>query len=177
MARWRRSGGGRWRRSTRSGAPPGRSPGSAPTASRGCGGWSPTAASTGRSCPKRPCSRASSSAAGSWRSVAAGPAWRAISRTCSPRSASRRTRSWWRRRPRLRSRRRPVRIASRRVWPPWHGSWSGEGHARVPRAHKEPVGAAQGVVALGVWVNNQRARRDKLSDEQRGQLEALGVAW
>ncbi|MFE5586251.1 helicase associated domain-containing protein [Kitasatospora sp. NPDC056531] len=46
-----------------------------------------------------------------------------------------------------------------------------EGHARVPRSHKE------GGTSLGTWLNNQKARRDKLSLEQRGQLEALGVAW
>ncbi|MFJ9847685.1 helicase associated domain-containing protein [Kitasatospora sp. NPDC101155] len=46
-----------------------------------------------------------------------------------------------------------------------------EGHVRVPRTHKE------GGVSLGTWLNNQKARRDKLSPEQLGQLEALGVAW
>ncbi|MEE1826162.1 Helicase associated domain protein [Streptomyces sp. BE20] len=46
------------------------------------------------------------------------------------------------------------------------------GHARPARTHKTADG-----LALGVWVNNQRARRDKLSEEQRGQLEALGVVW
>ncbi|MCC9312471.1 Helicase associated domain protein [Kitasatospora sp. RB6PN24] len=62
-----------------------------------------------------------------------------------------------------------------------------EGHARVPRAHKEVLGPAQGVVegaggreavvSLGTWLNNLKARRAKLSAEQLGQLEALGVAW
>ncbi|MEU9617344.1 helicase associated domain-containing protein [Streptomyces sp. NPDC048209] len=47
-----------------------------------------------------------------------------------------------------------------------------EGHARVPRPHKSKEG-----LSLGAWLNNTRARRDKLSAEQRGQLEALGVAW
>ncbi|MFJ2863989.1 helicase associated domain-containing protein [Kitasatospora sp. NPDC087314] len=46
-----------------------------------------------------------------------------------------------------------------------------EGHVRVPRTHKE------GGVSLGSWLNNQKARRDKLTKEQLGQLEALGVAW
>ncbi|MFJ9448021.1 helicase associated domain-containing protein [Kitasatospora sp. NPDC101235] len=46
-----------------------------------------------------------------------------------------------------------------------------EGHVRVPRTHKE------GGVSLGSWLNNQKARRDKLTTEQLGQLEALGVAW
>lgn len=47
-----------------------------------------------------------------------------------------------------------------------------EGHAKVPRAHKTEEG-----LSLGAWLNNQKARRDKLSEEQRGQLQALGVAW
>lgn len=47
-----------------------------------------------------------------------------------------------------------------------------EGHAKVPRTHKTNEG-----LSLGTWLNNQKARRDKLSQEQRGQLEALGVAW
>jgi hypothetical protein len=46
-----------------------------------------------------------------------------------------------------------------------------EGHVRVPRTHKE------GGVSLGSWLNNQKARRDKLTPEQLGQLETLGVAW
>ncbi|MFJ9847179.1 helicase associated domain-containing protein [Kitasatospora sp. NPDC101155] len=46
-----------------------------------------------------------------------------------------------------------------------------EGHVRVPRTHKE------GGVSLGSWLNNQKARRDKLTAEQLGQLEALGVGW
>ncbi|MFJ2191725.1 Helicase associated domain protein [Kitasatospora sp. NPDC087861] len=47
-----------------------------------------------------------------------------------------------------------------------------EGHSRVPRAHKTVEG-----VSLGAWLNNTKARRAKLSTEQLGQLEALGVAW
>jgi hypothetical protein len=47
-----------------------------------------------------------------------------------------------------------------------------EGHARVPRAHKTAEG-----LSLGAWLNNTKARRAKLSAEQLGQLEALGVAW
>ncbi|MGK4586042.1 Helicase associated domain protein, partial [Kitasatospora sp. HPMI-4] len=46
-----------------------------------------------------------------------------------------------------------------------------EGHAKVPRSHKEDG------TSLGTWLNNQKARRGKLSPEQLGQLEALGVAW
>ncbi|MFI9275237.1 helicase associated domain-containing protein [Kitasatospora sp. NPDC052896] len=47
-----------------------------------------------------------------------------------------------------------------------------EGHAKVPRTHKTAEG-----LSLGAWLSNQRAWRDKLSEEQRGRLEALGVAW
>jgi transcriptional regulator with XRE-family HTH domain len=46
-----------------------------------------------------------------------------------------------------------------------------DGHAKVPRPHNE------GGTVLGAWLNNRTARRDRLSEEQRGQLEALGVAW
>ncbi|MFE6872289.1 Helicase associated domain protein [Kitasatospora sp. NPDC057692] len=46
-----------------------------------------------------------------------------------------------------------------------------EGHAKVPRTHKENG------VSLGTWLNNQKARRDKLTREQLGQLQALGVGW
>jgi hypothetical protein len=46
-----------------------------------------------------------------------------------------------------------------------------EGHAKVPRTHKEDG------TSLGTWLNNQKARRDKLSEEQIGQLQALGVVW
>ncbi|GAA2274236.1 hypothetical protein GCM10010430_70280 [Kitasatospora cystarginea] len=43
-----------------------------------------------------------------------------------------------------------------------------EGPAKLPRSHG---------TSLGTWLNNQKAHRDKLSPEQIGQLEALGVAW
>ncbi|MFF4653733.1 Helicase associated domain protein [Streptomyces sp. NPDC001380] len=55
-----------------------------------------------------------------------------------------------------------------------------EGHLRVPRAHQEPVTGPDGgvtTVALGVWVNNTRARRDKLSPEQTAALDALDIRW
>lgn len=42
-----------------------------------------------------------------------------------------------------------------------------EGHARVPDRHIENT------LKLGSWVREQRANRDKLSDERRQQLEAL----
>ncbi|MGA5699877.1 Helicase associated domain protein [Peterkaempfera bronchialis] len=47
-----------------------------------------------------------------------------------------------------------------------------EGHARVPRAHKTVEG-----LSLGAWLNNTKARKDKLTEKQLGQLAALGVAW
>ncbi|MEE1784048.1 helicase associated domain-containing protein [Streptomyces sp. SP17BM10] len=46
-----------------------------------------------------------------------------------------------------------------------------EGHARVLRTRKEDG------TSLGTWLNNQKARRNRLSPEQLGQQEALGVAW
>ncbi|MEV0537947.1 Helicase associated domain protein [Kitasatospora sp. NPDC050463] len=46
------------------------------------------------------------------------------------------------------------------------------GHPRVPRPYKTGEG-----LSLGAWLNNTKARRDKLSPEQLAQLEALGVAW
>ncbi|MCP8706254.1 DEAD/DEAH box helicase [Streptomyces sp. AC04842] len=56
-----------------------------------------------------------------------------------------------------------------------------EGHRPVPRGHNEQIaidGEAEPVtVKLGVWVSNTKARRDKLSAEQRDALRALGVQW
>ncbi|SDT83464.1 Helicase associated domain-containing protein [Streptomyces sp. TLI_053] len=63
-----------------------------------------------------------------------------------------------------------------------------ERHPRVPRPHKEPVetvaagpgGEEQVVVshfALGTWLNNQKARRAKLSPGQLAQLAEHGVQW
>ncbi len=59
---------------------------------------------------------------------------------------------------------------------------------RVPRPHKEPLecveagpgGAEQVVVshfALGTWLNNQKARRAKLTPGQLAQLAEHGVQW
>ncbi|MGW4141338.1 Helicase associated domain protein [Streptomyces mirabilis] len=54
-------------------------------------------------------------------------------------------------------------------------------HRPVPRGHGEPIvvdGETEPVLfKLGVWVANTRARRDKLSQEQRGALAELGVEW
>ncbi|MEV5085547.1 helicase associated domain-containing protein, partial [Streptomyces sp. NPDC056159] len=56
-----------------------------------------------------------------------------------------------------------------------------EGHHRVPRAHAEEI-AVEGdgalvSVKLGVWISNTRARRDKLTPNQRAALTQLGVEW
>ncbi|MFJ4674019.1 DEAD/DEAH box helicase [Kitasatospora purpeofusca] len=63
-----------------------------------------------------------------------------------------------------------------------------ERHPRVPRPHKEPVeaveagpgGEEQVVVshfALGTWLNNQKARRAKLTPGQLAQLAEHGIEW
>ncbi|MFJ1998072.1 DEAD/DEAH box helicase [Streptomyces asiaticus] len=57
-----------------------------------------------------------------------------------------------------------------------------EGAGRpVPRAHSEEVvvddEAEPVAVKLGVWISNTKARRDKLTQEQRAALAELGVEW
>ena len=55
-----------------------------------------------------------------------------------------------------------------------------EGHLTVPRKHIETVTGEDGVeqqVRLGVWLSNQRARRDKLTAERVTALDALGIRW
>ncbi|PBC69703.1 helicase associated protein [Streptomyces sp. TLI_235] len=63
-----------------------------------------------------------------------------------------------------------------------------EGHVRVPRPHKEPLevavagpggdGSTETVhVGLGAWLNNQKARRAKLTPGQLAQLAEHGVEW
>ncbi|MGW2563888.1 Helicase associated domain protein [Streptomyces sp. NPDC001514] len=56
-----------------------------------------------------------------------------------------------------------------------------EGARPVPRGHSEQTkvdGEAEPVVVkLGVWVSNTRARRDKLTADQRSALADLGVDW
>ncbi|MFI8258916.1 DEAD/DEAH box helicase [Streptomyces filamentosus] len=56
-----------------------------------------------------------------------------------------------------------------------------EGDRPVPRAHGEEIeveGEAEPVVMkLGVWISNIRARRDRLTQEQRNALRELGVGW
>ncbi|WP_435604995.1 helicase associated domain-containing protein [Streptomyces bacillaris] len=50
-----------------------------------------------------------------------------------------------------------------------------EGRVAVPRAHIEET--PHGPVRLGTWISNTRTRRDKLTDQQREQLAALGIDW
>ncbi|MFJ5901942.1 Helicase associated domain protein [Streptomyces sp. NPDC093064] len=56
-----------------------------------------------------------------------------------------------------------------------------EGHHRVPRAHSEEIAvegeAVKVSVKLGVWVSNNKSRRDKLTLDQRNALRELGVNW
>ncbi|MER6153455.1 DEAD/DEAH box helicase [Streptomyces hirsutus] len=56
-----------------------------------------------------------------------------------------------------------------------------EGQRPVPRGHSEEIaldGQTEPVtVKLGVWISNTRARRDKLTPEQRAALTDLGVEW
>jgi superfamily II DNA or RNA helicase len=47
-----------------------------------------------------------------------------------------------------------------------------EGHCNVPVHHKEEDG-----FALGQWVNNQRARKDNLTEKRRRRLEDIGFVW
>ncbi|WP_371476347.1 helicase associated domain-containing protein, partial [Kitasatospora sp. NBC_00315] len=62
------------------------------------------------------------------------------------------------------------------------------GHPRVPRPHKQPLETAEAGpngedrvvvqhVALGTWLNNQKARRAKLTPGQLAQLAEHGVEW
>lgn len=50
-----------------------------------------------------------------------------------------------------------------------------EGRVAVPRAHIEET--PHGPVRLGTWISNTRTRRNKLTDQQREQLAALGIDW
>lgn len=58
-----------------------------------------------------------------------------------------------------------------------------EGHVRVPRKHVETIsidrggdgGVIEEQVRLGVWRSNVRSRRERLSEEQRGEATELGL--
>lgn len=56
-----------------------------------------------------------------------------------------------------------------------------EGAGRpVPRAHSEEIVDDETepvTVKLGVWISNTKARRDKLTQEQRAALAELGIEW
>ncbi|WP_307179757.1 helicase associated domain-containing protein [Streptomyces africanus] len=49
----------------------------------------------------------------------------------------------------------------------------------MPRGHVEAVviNGQEHQHKLGVWISNTRARRDKLTAEQRAALAELGVEW
>ncbi|WP_157840054.1 helicase associated domain-containing protein [Streptomyces megasporus] len=53
-----------------------------------------------------------------------------------------------------------------------------EGHARVPRKWIETVRDDTGhqhPIRLGIWLSNQKQRRDRLPHERAAALEELGV--
>ncbi|WP_331736205.1 helicase associated domain-containing protein (plasmid) [Streptomyces anulatus] len=50
-----------------------------------------------------------------------------------------------------------------------------EGRVVVPRTHIEET--PHGTVRLGTWISNTRSGREKLTDQQREQLTALGIDW
>lgn len=64
-----------------------------------------------------------------------------------------------------------------------------EGRAVVPRGHTEHLAldehgtdasAGEGstvAVKLGVWLSNQKSRRDRLTEQQLAQLADLGLDW
>ncbi|MFD5194003.1 helicase associated domain-containing protein, partial [Streptomyces sp. NPDC058357] len=63
-----------------------------------------------------------------------------------------------------------------------------EGHLKVPRKHVERLegGAAVGrqngaekpvTVRLGTWLDNVRKRADRLTEQRRADLDALGMRW
>ncbi|MFB7853565.1 Helicase associated domain protein [Streptomyces sp. NPDC056053] len=64
-----------------------------------------------------------------------------------------------------------------------------EGHLRVPRKHTEHLAVEPGAsdrqgdageavaVKLGTWIDNARRRGDKLTEERRADLDALGMRW
>ncbi|MFD6925817.1 helicase associated domain-containing protein [Streptomyces sp. NPDC059944] len=50
-----------------------------------------------------------------------------------------------------------------------------EGHLRVPRKAVEEVDGEQ--IKLGAFVDNTRRRAGKLSEQQRAELDELGMRW
>ena len=67
-------------------------------------------------------------------------------------------------------------------WDPWHDQWERnfglleqfkerEGHCNVPYSHEEDG------IKLGIWLSNQRYKREKLEESLQRRLEQLGVSW
>lgn len=60
-------------------------------------------------------------------------------------------------------------------WDEWYGRLKvykdREGHCRVPKDYEENG------IRLGYWVTNQRAQKDKISDERRRRLDEIGFDW
>ncbi|MFE6131304.1 helicase associated domain-containing protein [Streptomyces sp. NPDC056437] len=54
-----------------------------------------------------------------------------------------------------------------------------EGTAAVRRPHRETIviDGEEHELVLGIWVANQKQRRDKLTEAQREALRELGVDW
>jgi hypothetical protein len=61
------------------------------------------------------------------------------------------------------------------AWEQWfellQGFHAREGHCNVPQHHRESGRK------LGLWVSNQRVQKEKLSDERRARLDAIGFVW
>src|SRR5262249_37828218 len=61
-------------------------------------------------------------------------------------------------------------------WDEWYGRLilykEREGHCSVPKQYKTPDGDR-----LGQWVSVQRSLKDRMSDERRARLDALGFDW
>jgi hypothetical protein len=70
-----------------------------------------------------------------------------------------------------------IEIADRigRSWDEWYGRLKAfkkrEGHCRVSKDYEENG------LQLGYWVTNQRAHKDRLSDERRQRLDDIGFDW
>ncbi|MGW1973837.1 helicase associated domain-containing protein, partial [Streptomyces tubercidicus] len=55
-----------------------------------------------------------------------------------------------------------------------------EGSLQVPRKYVEPVAEPHGTVVevrLGQFIDNARRRADRLTEERRAELDALGMRW
>jgi hypothetical protein len=68
------------------------------------------------------------------------------------------------------------------VWDPYTEQWEeGFGHLEAFKAReghcRVPYIAFEGEFRLGSWVGSQRAASDKLSEDRRSRLDALGFVW